>query len=374
MSFIVGDYMQLNEMKQVMLSVQKQKEDVSGMIDYEALNLEVKQLDQETYDQDFWNDNQAANIIIKKLKALKTTQNHLKDFFELVDELEFMYELAQGEEDVEKDFLETLNKFELSFTSLSLELLLSDENDKLNAILEIHPGAGGTESQDWADMLFRMYKRHSELKNYDFELLDYISGDEAGIKSVTFSLKGNNAFGYLKAENGVHRLVRISPFDSAGRRHTSFASVTVIPEIDDSINIELNEKELKIDTYRSSGAGGQSVNTTDSAVRVTHLPTNTVVTVQNERSQIKNRDTALKILKGKLYLMELEKKKAEYSSYRSVDANSFGSQIRSYVMHPYSMVKDHRTSVETGNVQKVLDGEIDMFINGYLTQLARGDN
>ena len=223
-------------------------------------------------------------------------------------------------------------------------------------------------------MLFRMYKRYGETNNLEYELFDYQNGEEAGVKSVTFGLRGANVYGYLKSEIGVHRLVRISPFDSGGRRHTSFASVNVIPEIDDSIKIEINDTDLKIDTFRSSGAGGQSVNTTDSAVRITHLPTKLVVNVQNERSQIKNRAKAMQILKGKLYVLELEKKQAELSSYRQTGvSNSFGSQIRSYVMHPYLMVKDHRTNVETGNVSKVMDGYIDLFISGFLKQRARGE-
>lgn len=365
--------MQLSELKQKYILSKDYYDEIISMIDYDNLKKEEKILDQKTYDQDFWNDNNRANKVIKELKSLKSKIEKIRQFKELFEEIEIVYDFIINGEEMSDDFIQLFERFEENFQSLSVELLLTDSNDKLNAILEIHPGAGGTESQDWADMLYRMYKRYSETNGYEFELLDYLAGDEAGIKSVTFSMKGDNAFGYLKAEHGVHRLVRISPFDSSGRRHTSFASVTIIPEIDDSIEIELNEKDLKIDTYRSSGAGGQSVNTTDSAVRVTHIPSNTVVTVQNERSQIKNRETALNILKGKLYLMELEKKKAEISSYRAKDQNSFGSQIRSYVMHPYSMVKDHRTSFETGNVSKVLDGDLQGFINMYLKQVAKGE-
>ena len=365
--------MQLSELKQKYLLCKDYQKEIISMIDYDNLKEEEKKLDQQTYDQDFWNDSTKANKVIKELKTLKTKIEKIDQFMALYEELEILYEFITSGEDMSDEYIDVFTKFENDFQSLSVELLLTDSNDKLNAILELHPGAGGTESQDWADMLYRMYKRYSETNNFGFELLDYQAGDEAGIKSVTFAMRGGNAFGYLKAEHGVHRLVRISPFDSSGRRHTSFASVTVIPEIDESIDIELNEKELKIDTYRSSGAGGQSVNTTDSAVRVTHLPTNTVVTVQNERSQIKNRETALNILKGKLYLIELEKKKAEISSYRAKDLNSFGSQIRSYVMHPYSMVKDHRTNHETGNVTKVLDGDVQGFINTYLKKVAKGE-
>lgn len=234
-------------------------------------------------------------------------------------------------------------------------------------MLEIHSGAGGTEAQDWANMLYRMYERWCLSKGYNVEVLDILEGEETGIKRVTLFVKGINAYGYLKCEKGIHRLVRLSPFDSNNKRHTSFASVDVIPEIDDSVDIEIKDEDLKIDVYRSSGAGGQSVNTTDSAVRITHLPTNIVVTCQNERSQLKNKEKALSILKGKLKLLEEERKEAELATLKgNAKKIDFGSQIRSYVMHPYSMVKDHRTGVETSNVSKVLDGDLDMFIDGYL--------
>lgn len=366
--------MQKSDIKQEISKVNQYQKELLSMIDKKSLDTEIKTLDQVTYEQGFWDDQEKAQKLIKELKGLKNKQEKLNKFIDLYDEIIMLSEFLLEEEPVEEEFKEAIITFEEMFDSLSILLLLSEEIDKSNAILEIHPGAGGTESQDWADMLYRMFKRHGELKEYDFELIDYQNGDEAGIKSVTFSLKGSNAYGYLKAESGVHRLVRISPFDSGGRRHTSFASVNVIPEIDSNIEVDMNEKDLKIDTYRSSGAGGQSVNTTDSAVRITHIPTKLVVCVQNERSQIKNRDKALNILKSKLYQLELEKKREEISSFRSNNvSNSFGSQIRSYVMHPYSMVKDHRTSIETGNVQKVLDGDLDMFINGYLKLLAKGD-
>ena len=256
---------------------------------------------------------------------------------------------------------------EKEVSKLELEVLLSGEYDHNNCILEIHSGAGGTEACDWANMLYRMYTRWCESKGYKTEVLDILEGEEAGIKRVTLGITGVNAYGYLKCEKGIHRLVRLSPFDSNNKRHTSFASVDVVPEIDDSIDIELKEEDLKIDVYRSSGAGGQSVNTTDSAVRITHLPTKIVVTCQNERSQLKNKEKALSILKGKLKLLEEEKKEAELATLKGDSKKiDFGSQIRSYVMHPYSMVKDHRTNIETSNVNKVLDGDLDMFIDGYL--------
>src|SRR5699024_2407826 len=251
--------------------------------------------------------------------------------------------------------------------AFEIEMLLNEPYDKNNAILELHPGAGGTESQDWASMLLRMYQRWAESKNYKVETLDFLAGDEAGVKSVTLLIKGHNAYGYLKAEKGVHRLVRISPFDSSGRRHTSFVSCDVLPEISDDVDVEVRSEDIQMDTYRASGAGGQHVNKTDSAVRLTHIPTNIVVTCQNERSQIKNRETAMKMLKAKLYQLEIEKQQAELDSIRGEQKEiGWGSQIRSYVFHPYSMVKDHRTNVDVGNTQAVMDGDIDIFIDAYL--------
>ena len=250
---------------------------------------------------------------------------------------------------------------------LKLLVLLSGPYDKNNCIVDIHPGAGGTESCDWASMLYRMYIRWCEKKNYKVTVLDYQDGEEAGIKSVSFLVKGLNAYGYLKNEKGVHRLVRLSPFDSNNRRHTSFASIEVTPEIEQDTTIEIDEKDLKIDVYRSTGAGGQGVNTTDSAVRITHLPTKIVVTCQNERSQIQNKEQALKVLKNKLLLKKIEEQEKELKGIKGEQSNiEFGSQIRSYVLHPYSMVKDHRTNIETSNVDKVLDGDIDLFIESNL--------
>lgn len=275
------------------------------------------------------------------------------------------------DEESDKDLLETIevdNKnIKEDLKSLSIYLLFNKPYDKNNCIIEIHPGAGGTESCDWANMLYRMYTRYCEKKNFKIELLDYQPGEEAGIKSVSFKVKGNYAYGYLKNEKGVHRLVRLSPFDSSNRRHTSFASIDVTPEISKDIKIDINEKDLKIDVYRSTGAGGQGVNTTDSAVRITHLPTKIVVTCQNERSQIQNKETALQVLKSKLYVLEEQKKEQELAEEKGIQSNiDFGSQIRSYILHPYSLVKDHRTGYETSDTKKVLDGEIDDFIESSL--------
>jgi len=293
---------------------------------------------------------------VNNIKELKEKIDNNLDIIDLVDDNE-MLEL------IDNDILEIKKLYE----TVELELLLNGPYDSNNCILEIHSGAGGTESCDWANMLYRMYQRYAEQNNYKTEVIDLVDGDEAGIKSVYYLIKGENAYGYLKSEKGVHRLVRISPFDSNSRRHTSFASVEVTPEINNDIEIEIKESDLKVDVYRSSGAGGQHVNTTDSAVRITHIPTKIVVTCQNERSQIKNRETAMKVLKSKLALLELEKQESELSKIKGVQmANEFGSQIRSYVMHPYSMVKDHRTNTETSNVSKVLDGDLEMFINSYL--------
>ena len=275
--------------------------------------------------------------------------------------------LEDYDEDVYSFVFDVVSSCDDKVRALELELLLSGPYDSNNAIVEIHSGAGGTEACDWALMLYRMYTRWCERKGYSVEVLDLLDGDEAGIKRVSFLVKGVNAYGYLKCEKGIHRLVRLSPFDANNKRHTSFASLEVMPEFDNDIDVEIRDEDLKIDVYRSSGAGGQGVNTTDSAVRITHLPTRTVVTCQNERSQIKNKEKAMSILKGKLLLLEIEANEKELASIRGDSMNiDFGSQIRSYVMHPYSMVKDHRTGISTSDVSKVLDGDIDMFIEAYL--------
>ena len=325
----------------------------------------------------FWDDQQAAQVVINESNALKEQVNEFNDLNETFENLELTYELVKEEADAElQEELETeIVALSKRLADFELQLLLSEENYKNNAILELHPGAGGTESQDWGSMLLRMYTRWAEKKGFKVETLDYLPGDEAGIKSVTLSIKGHNAYGYLKAEKGVHRLVRISPFDSSGRRHTSFVSCEVMPEFNDEIEIDIRTEDLKIDTYRASGAGGQHINTTDSAVRITHLPTNVVVTCQSERSQIKNREQAMKMLKAKLYQKKIEEQEQELLEIRGEQKEiGWGSQIRSYVFHPYSMVKDHRTNTESGNVQGVMDGDLDIFINAYLrSKLSLGE-
>lgn len=318
----------------------------------------------------FWDDRKKSKEIIDELNNLKKVVNEVEFLKNKINTNMELLNHSKKEEDLEmKELLELeIDSIEKELSDLEILILLNDEHDKFNAVFEIHSGAGGTEACDWANMLFRMYLRYFERKDYKYEIIDETPGDEVGIKSTTIIVKGDYAFGYLKNEKGVHRLVRLSPFDSNNKRHTSFASVDVTPLFeDDDINIELKEEDLKIDVYRSSGAGGQHVNTTDSAVRITHLPTKTVVTCQVERSQIKNRERALVLLKNKLYQREVEKRSELLKNIKgNNDAINFGSQIRSYVMHPYSLVKDHRTDVENTNVNKVLDGDIDLFINSNL--------
>lgn len=320
-------------------------------------------------DPNFWNNKEKSEQVIKELKELKNITDKLQSVKEEYQNNCDLLELAEEE----PTFLEELDleKLQSDISKLETLLLLNHEYDESNCIFEIHSGAGGTEACDWANMLYRMYMRYFEKKGYKYELLDYQAGEEVGIKSVTMLVKGTYAYGYLKCEKGVHRLVRLSPFDANNKRHTSFASVDVTPEFDNTINIEIDEKDLKIDVYRSSGCGGQGVNTTDSAVRITHLPTKIVVTCQNERSQIKNKETAMKILKGKLKLIEIEKQNQELKNVKGELSNiEFGSQIRSYVLHPYSLIKDHRTNYETSNVTKVLDGDLDAFIESELKERA----
>lgn len=319
----------------------------------------------------FWEDRGRAEAVTKRVTVLKEKVDRFESLVNKYQQIYELWELALAEEDesLGKEISEELEALEKSVEQVALETLLSGRYDRNNAILSLHPGAGGTESQDWAAMLLRMYTRWAEDHGYEVEILDYLEGEEAGIKSATLLIKGENAYGYLKAEKGVHRLVRISPFDAAGRRHTSFASVDVIPEVEMDNEIEIKPDELKIDTFRAQGAGGQYVNKTDSAVRITHLPTGIVVTCQNERSQHANRLAAMKILKAKLLERKIKEQEEELARLRGEQREiAWGNQIRSYVFHPYSLVKDHRTGVEIGNVQAVMDGWLDPFIQAYLRQ------
>lgn len=343
---------------------------LGGLFDLEEKETNIKEYEEMMADPDFWNDGDKAQDIINKNNALKSVVQEFSTLEEGLENSEVLFEMykEESDEDTHQELIEQLNTLQQIANDFELKMLLSGEFDANNAILELHPGAGGTESQDWGEMLLRMYQRFADKKGFKVETVDYLPGDEAGIKSVTLLIKGHNAYGYLKAEKGVHRLVRISPFDSSGRRHTSFVSCEVTPEFDnDNIEIEINSEDIKIDTYRASGAGGQHVNTTDSAVRITHQPTGIVVTCQNERSQIKNREQAMKMLKAKLYQKKIEEQEAELAAIRGEQKEiGWGSQIRSYVFHPYAMVKDHRTNVETGNTNAVMDGDIDLFIDAYL--------
>lgn len=318
---------------------------------------------------------EASSKILQEMKNYKDKAESFDRLYDTWQDLLTLCDLGNEEEDnsvlgeVRSGIKELSNQLE----TMKLDTLLSGPYDKNNAILTMHAGAGGTEAQDWVSMLLRMYQRWAERKNFKVEELDFLAGEEAGVKSVTILIKGLNAYGYLKAEKGVHRLVRISPFDASGRRHTSFASLDVMPELDDDVEIDINQDELRIDTYRSSGAGGQHINKTDSAIRITHIPTGIVVSCQNERSQHKNKETAMKMLKAKLIeLAELEQKKKMNEIQGDLMEIGWGSQIRSYVFHPYNMVKDHRTNFEVGNINAVMDGDLDGFINAYLIMASQG--
>lgn len=339
-----------------------------GHFDIDSKLKRIKDLEKIQNEVDFWNNREKSEQVIKEIKDLKNITDHIERVKKEYQDNNDLLELSKEDE----SFLEEVDTKTLkdNISSLEILLLLNSKYDDNDCIFEIHSGAGGTEACDWANMLYRMYTRYFEKKNYKVEVISYQEGEEVGIKSVTLSVKGKYAYGYLKCEKGVHRLVRLSPFDAANKRHTSFASVDVTPYFTSITDIEIDEKDLKIDVYRSSGCGGQGVNTTDSAVRITHLPTKIVVTCQNERSQIKNKEIAMSILKGKLKLIEIEKQNQELKDVKGELSNiEFGSQIRSYVLHPYSMIKDHRTNYETSNVTKVLDGDLDPFIESYLKEI-----
>ncbi|EGQ2796666.1 peptide chain release factor 2 [Staphylococcus pseudintermedius] len=362
--------MELSELKRNLDSYSAKLEQLRGSLDLENKETNIQEYEEMMADPQFWDNQERAQTIIDQNNAIKSVVNNYYEVAETLEEMIATYELLQEEYDDEmKDDLEQeVIGFQTKVDQFELQLLLDGEHDANNAILELHPGAGGTESQDWTNMLLRMYQRYCEQQGFKVEIVDYQAGDEAGVKSVTMLVKGHNAYGYLKAEKGVHRLVRISPFDSSGRRHTSFASCDVIPEFNnEKIEVEINSDDITVDTFRASGAGGQHINKTESAIRITHHPTGIVVNNQNERSQIKNREAAMKMLKAKLYQLELEQKEQELAAIRGEQKDiGWGSQIRSYVFHPYSMVKDHRTNEEMGNVNAVMDGEIGPFIEAYL--------
>ena len=340
-----------------------------SLFDISKLEEELKVLEEQTMMPDFWNDSNTSSVVLKKINALKSkteeykrVSNNLKDNIELIEILKI-----EPDEGFENELIISTNKLEKAVDRLEINTLLSGKYDSNNAIITLHPGAGGTESCDWAQMLYRMYTRWATANGYEVKELDYLDGEEAGIKSVTALISGEYAYGNLKGEMGVHRLVRISPFDSGGRRHTSFVSLEVLPEITEDVEIDINPDDLRVDTYRASGAGGQHVNKTSSAVRITHIPTNIVVACQSERSQIQNRETAMKMLKSKLLDMKEKEHKDKIEDLKGNQMDiAWGSQIRSYVFCPYTMVKDHRTNYEVGNVQGVMDGDLNEFINSYL--------
>lgn len=340
-----------------------------SLFDISNLEIKLKDLEDQTTKQEFWEDTENTAKVLTEIKKIKGKYNRYKELEKEIHNLLELSELVQQDydEEIAIDIIKNTKKEQKKLEKLELETLLSGKYDSNNAIVTIHPGAGGTESQDWAEMLYRMYTRWGTKNEYEVKELDYLEGEEAGIKSVTFEVIGPNAYGYMKSEKGVHRLVRISPFDAGGRRHTSFASVEVLPEITEDIEININPDDLRIDTYRASGAGGQHINKTSSAVRITHIPTNIVVACQSERSQIQNRETAMKMLKSKLFDLKEQEHKEKIEDLKGEQRDiAWGSQIRSYVFCPYTMVKDHRTNYEVGNVQAVMDGDLDGFMESFL--------
>lgn len=337
--------------------------------DIDKNEKELKELENQTTQEGFWENQNHSNKVINRIKNIKNKYDTYKSVEKEALNLQELSDLVtlEYDEKLALDITKNINKLQKDIEKLEITTMLSGKYDKNNSIITIHPGAGGTESQDWAEMLYRMYSRWANKNGYTLKELDYLEGDEAGLKSVTFEIAGENSYGYLKCEKGVHRLVRISPFDSGGRRHTSFASVEVLPEISNDIEIDINPADLRIDTYRASGAGGQHINKTSSAVRITHIPTNIVCSCQSERSQIQNRETAMRMLKSKLLDLKEKEHKDRIEDLKGLQQDiAWGSQIRSYVFCPYTMVKDHRTNYEVGNVQAVMDGEIDDFIEAYL--------
>ena len=350
--------------------------ELAASFDIETKENRIREIEEAMEQQEIWDDVEKSQKLMKELKNLKSQIDTISKIQRDYEDIGILIDMGNEEEDasIVEDVKELLNEFIENFEKTKIDTLLSGEYDKCNAILKLNAGAGGTESCDWASMLYRMFTRWAESKGYKTEVLDFLDGDEAGIKSITFQVNGENAYGYLKSEKGVHRLVRISPFNAAGKRQTSFVSLDVMPDIEEDLDVEINDDDIRIDTYRSSGAGGQHINKTSSAVRITHLPTGIVVQCQNERSQLQNKDKAMKMLKAKLYMLKKQEEEEKRSGIRGeVKEIGWGNQIRSYVMQPYTMVKDHRTNVEVTDVNKVLDGYIDPFINGYLKWINTGN-
>ena len=355
------------EYTELLKKIQTKIQNIEGVVEPEKINSRLKEIEDLENDQEFWNDASNAAKIQKEKTQLQRKLNKYLVAKNAVEDAQELYEMSKEEEDEEslQSLYDDAPALESQIRDMEIEMLLSGESDANNAILSIHPGAGGTESQDWAEMLLRMYKRWAERRGFKVEVLDYQNGEEAGIKDATIIIKGENAYGYLKVENGIHRLVRISPFDSNAKRHTSFSSVMVSPEIDDDIDIVIEDKDIRIDTYRASGAGGQHINKTESAIRITHIATGVVVQCQNDRSQHKNKATAMKMLKSRLYELELEEQKAKEAGVAKSEIG-WGHQIRSYVMQPYQQVKDTRSNEAYSNVNAILDGDIDKMIEGVL--------
>lgn len=357
------------ENKKIINQQKNRLENISSTLNLKEQEKKLEELEAQTIKDGFWNDNKLSNNVLKQIKEIKGKLKKYNDIYKQVVDLSDLIELISLEydEDLEKQLILLLKSVEKNLQKFEIDTLLSGKYDKNNAIISIHPGAGGTESQDWAEMLYRMYCRWANKNGYTVKELDFLEGEEAGIKSVTALVIGENAYGYLKGEHGVHRLVRISPFDAGGRRHTSFASLEILPEITDDVEIDINPNDLRIDTYRASGAGGQHINKTDSAIRITHIPTGVVTSCQTERSQIQNRETAMRMLKSKLLDLKEKENKEKIDDLKGEQREiAWGSQIRSYVFCPYTLVKDHRTGYEVGNIEAVMDGNIDDFIEEYL--------
>ena len=364
---------ELDQFKSVLATYTEPLAEVKDSLDLANKEQRVEELEREMEAPDFWDNAEVSQKKMKELKGLKDDMETYQNLVTQMEDMETMIEMGYEENDPEliPEIQEMLDQFQTDFDNIRVKTLLSGEYDSENAIIKLNAGAGGTEACDWCGMLYRMYSRWADRKGFSMEVLDYLDGDEAGVKSVTFQVNGENAYGYLKSEKGVHRLVRISPFNAAGKRQTSFVSCDVMPDIEKDLDVEINDEDIRIDTYRSSGAGGQHINKTSSAIRITHFPTGIVVQCQNERSQHMNKDKAMQMLKAKLYLLKQQEAEEKLSGIRGeVTDIGWGNQIRSYVMQPYTMVKDHRTNEETGNVDAVMDGSIDIFINAYLKWIA----